>query len=407
MLSTLTSISSLFLSFSLLCLGHGLLNTLVGFRAVLENYSDMTIGLMGSAYFLGFVVGVYLCSRLLSNVGHIRTFAAIASLTSIIAISYILILSPLSWIIFRFAYGICIASLYMVLESWLNLLSTHSNRGKVLSIYMVLNYLNIALGQFFFNFFDANAFELFLIVSILISVSLIPLSISKKVRQVAITFEHLSFIRMIKTSPVASVGCFVSGLIAGTVWALCATYLAQNEFSANTVALLVAATFIGGLILQWPLGALSDKIDRRYVILGSCFVGSIVACMALIFLLQVNISFQAIIFGLLGAFIYPLYSLSNALMNDLLESKHLVKASGSLLQIHAIGAIIGPITTAALMEYIGAEGFFVALISFLSLACIAILGLIVVTPKRSPEKEKYVPIPRTSIGAFRLDPRSK
>lgn len=407
MLSTLTSISSLFLSFSLLCLGHGLLNTLVGFRAVLENYSDMTIGLMGSAYFLGFVVGVYLCSRLLSNVGHIRTFAAIASLTSIIAISYILILSPLSWIIFRFAYGICIASLYMVLESWLNLLSTQSNRGKVLSIYMVLNYLNIALGQFFFNFFDANAYELFLIVSILISVSLIPLSISKKVRQVAITFEHLSLIKILKTSPVASVGCFVSGLIAGTVWALCATYLAQNEFSANTVALLIAATFIGGLILQWPLGALSDKIDRRYVILGSCFIGSIVACMALILLLKVNIFFQAVIFALLGAFIYPLYSLSNALMNDLLDAKHLVKASGSLLQIHAIGAIIGPITTALLMEYIGAEGFFVSLISFLSLACIAILGLIVVTPKRSPEKEKYVPIPRTSIGAFRLDPRSK
>lgn len=409
MFSTIYSVSALLISFSILCLGHGLNNTLLGMRATLEHYPEWVTGLMMSGYFLGFIFGTNLCARLIPIIGQIRTFAAFASIASSISLLHALFVNEVTWILLRIVYGICIAGLYMVIEIWLNVLSDKKNRGSILSVYMTINFLSLALGQIFVFTAEPSEFILFAVVSVLISISLVPLTISKTKQPENIISEHFSFKRLFIISPLATIGCISTGLTAGAFWGLGAVYFIQIGLPSSSVAMLIAATCIGGLICQWPIGYCSDRFGRRVTIATVLFL-SIMVCAQIIFLIQgkvVELNTMLILLALFfGGFSYTLYSLFIALANDFLEPRFLVKASGGLLSFHAIGAIFGPILASLFMFYIGNNGLFI-FIGLVNAVTFTLAVIRTIIGRKIPEAttESFVSMPRTGAVIIELDPR--
>jgi len=407
--STLISVFALLLSYAILCLGHGLTNTLLGVRATLLGFPDWVTGLMMSSYFIGFLAGARISSRLISTVGQIRVFAAFASLASAIALLHVLLLEPITWILLRFIYGMCLASLYVVIEGWLNALSTRENRGKILAVYMTINFMSLSLGQFFFLLANPSSFELFAIAGILLSIALVPLSLSKSKQPEASDAEHFGFSRLFALSPLATIGCVSTGLTMGSFWGLSAVYFTRIGLPPNEVALTLSITFFGGFLFQWPIGHLSDRHDRRFTIAGVLGFSAMV-CLGFYFIIGDRIDHLTPSFLVLnfffGGFIYTLYSLFIALANDFLKPQQAVKASGSLIGFHAIGAIFGPLLASLLMSFIGSRGlfFFIGTINTMTFG-LAVYQLI--KGRAIPEKthEAFISLPKTTAIVIDLDPR--
>jgi len=411
MRATILSVASLLLSFSILCLGHGLHNTLLGLRASLESFPDWVLGIMMSGYFLGFILGTILCARLIPIIGQIRTFAAFASVASVVSLFHSFFVNEWTWTFLRVIYGVCVAGLYMVIESWLNALATRKNRGQLLAIYMTLSFLSLSLGQLFVFIAEPSEYVLFAVVSILISISLVPLTISKAQQPAEIHTEHFSFRRLFFISPLATIGCFSTGLTLGAFWGLSAVYYSQIGLPTKEVGLILGITFIGGLMFQWPLGYLSDAFDRRKTIASALLVSVIVCTIFVVFVgrEESGISPALVVLALFyGGFSYTLYSLFLALANDFLEPKFAVKASAGLLIYHAIGAIFGPTLAALAMQGIGSSGLF----AFIGVVNVSVLGLAarqIYFGKEIPEatSESFVSFPETTMAGLELDPRAE
>jgi MFS family permease len=409
MLSTLLSVSALLLSFAILCLGHGLNNTLLGVRATLEDYPEWVTGLMMSAYFVGFIFGTFFCARLIPAIGQIRTFAALASIASAISLLHVLFVNEITWILLRLVYGSCISGLYMVIESWLNVLSNRKNRGRILSVYMTISFLALALGQGLIYFARPETYQLFAIVSVLISFSLVPLTISKSKQPDNILAEAFSFHRLYTISPLATIGSFASGIATGAFWGLGAVYFTQLGFSSEQVATLIGLTFFGGLLFQTPIGYLSDIFDRRVTIVAVLFI-SVVTCLQIIMAtLQGPSEISGWLITLIlvfGGTNYTLYSLFIALANDFLEPRHAVKASGGLLTFHGIGAIFGPVLASLAMLLFGNNGLFMV-IALVNGVLFLLAGYRMRFGREIPEatSEGFVPMPKTGAALFEMDPR--
>jgi MFS family permease len=406
LLPTVMSVVALLISFMMLCLGHGLLNSLLGIRAVVESFSSFSIGLIGLCYFCGFLVGVFWCNRLLNLVGHIRTFAALGSITSALSISFLLYISVPSWMIFRFLYGICIAALYMVIESWLNAISSTNNRAQVLSIYMVLIYLSFSASQFLLNTGQFDSFNQFIIVSILLSVSIVPLCLSSRARPKEQQNESINFKVLIKKVPYGSISCFSAGLVVGAIWTMMPAFLGLKKIDSNMIPIYIAMTYLGALVFQFPLGKLSDlSSNRRNVIKLISLVGSCVFALTIILMeLGINHFSLALLFLLIGGFTFPLYSLSLSHIIDHLEDKHIISGPGALLMLNALGSMSGTLICSSMMNILSISAFLYF--------CAIVLGLNFMLsflfkanePKFAHEAG-FVAVPRTTLGLYELDPR--
>lgn len=409
MLSTILSVSALLFSFCILCLGHGLHNTILGVRATMEHYPEWITGLMMSGYFFGFIIGTFLCARLIPIVGQIRTFAAFASVASAISLLHVLFVNEITWIILRIIYGICIAALYMVIESWLNALANKKNRGRIFSVYMSLSFLGLALGQTLVFIGTPQEYALFAIVSVLISISLVPLTISKAQQPENVTSENFGIRRLFSISPLATIGCLATGLTLGSFWGLGAVSYTKIGFTHQDVAILIACCFAGGLLFQWPVGYCSDIFDRRITI-SVVLLLSVGVCIQMIIALNQNtgdITLGLILLSLLfGGFTYTLYSLFITLANDFLEPKFIVQASGGLITLHAIGAMFGPIIASLLMLVLGNSGLFV-FIAAIHGATFIFAIIRIINGRTIPEatSDSYVSIPKTSMAIAELAPR--
>ena len=411
MLSALQSISALLFSYAVLQLGHGLHTTLLGVRASMEGFPSWIIGLMMSFYFVGFIVGTHVCAKLIKDVKQIRTFAAFTSMASVISLFHALFVDPWAWVFFRFVYGVCIASLIMVIESWLNALSTKKNRGRIFAVYLTVSFLCLALGQAFIFSAQPSESVLFIVVSILISFGVVPITVSKtKQPDDEISTENFSLKRLWQVSPLATTGVFCTGLSLGAVWGLFAVAFTVAGFSSNDVAILTALLFVGGFSFQWPIGYISDVFDRRIAIvfvLASCLV----TCFLMVFLIPddavitYSLMFMVIIFG---GLINTLYSLFIALANDFLVPELLVKASGGLIVVHAVGAIIGPLIGSVYVQIFGGAGLFMYIV------CVQVPLLLFALYRQKIGREipkattdSFVPVPSTNSAAFvvELDPR--
>ena len=411
MIPTIVSVSALLLSFAILCLGHGLQNTLLGVRATIEHYPAWVTGVMMSGYFLGFIFGSSLCARLISIVGQVRTFAAFASIASAISLLHVIFVNEITWIILRLIYGVCIAGLYVVIESWLNALSNRKNRGRILSLYMIISFLCLSSGQFFIFFAEPSEFVLFAVVSILISVALVPLTVSRTKQPDIHDADNFGFYKLFKISPLATFGCVGTGLTLGAFWGLGAVYFTQIGYSSHDVALVIGVTYLGGLLFQWPIGTLSDLFNRRVTITVVLFL-SVLTCIAMVYLyykkmdhMGMPLFITAILFG---GFSYTLYSLFIALANDYLEPKYLVRATGGLIVLHAIGAIFGPILASVAMTYMDSVGMFV-FIAFIHSLVFLVAFVRSFMGKEIPEEtsENFVSIPKTGSAVIELDPRQE
>lgn len=406
MLNALKSVYIVLISFTMLCLGHGLLNSLVSIRASIEDFSNISIGIMGGAYFGGFIAGIYLCAELLKRVGHIRTFAGIASVTSALAIFFLITVHPLSWILIRFLYGICIACLYMSIESWLNTASNNGNRASVLSVYMILIYASFALGQSFLNVSGLDSYFQFLVVSILISLSVVPLCLSPKAQPIELSVETYSFKKLINLSPFGSLSCLLGGMLVGAIWSLLGAFLLQSGIESVFITLYISCVFLGALIFQLPLGRIIEKsTDKGLVIKWLCLIGAISNSLLFItYLLTQHPAILSLFFLVMGGTSFPIYSLSMAIILDFVESKHMTKASGSILMINAIGSMIGAVICAILMSIFGAGAFIIFCILCLGVNASGIYWI-----KRSEPQHRedigFVPLPRSTIALQEFDPR--
>ena len=360
MLAAISSAWALLLGIALIMLGNGLQNTLLGVRATLEGFGTGTTGLVMTGYFVGFLAGSIVVPRLLANVGHIRVFAALASLASGATLLHTVFVTPISWFVFRVVTGFCFAGLYVVAESWINDAATNRTRGQMLSVYMIMVLGGTGSGQLLMNLSDPRSFELFVLVSVLISFALVPITLSVGRAPALEAPESIGVRALFRASPLGVAGAFLIGIAHSALYAMGPVYGTEIGLAVDRTALFIAAALFGGLVLQWPIGWLSDRFDRRKVIVAAAWVAtfaSIGGSVGGVDSYTVLVASTA----LLGGMSMPLYSLCGAHTNDHLTPRQIVAASATLVLVGGLGLTMGPLLAAALMDVFGPAGLFVLL----------------------------------------------
>ncbi len=346
---------ALLVGIGFMMLGNGLQGTLLGLRATLEKFDVVTTGIMMSGYFIGIFIGSVFAPRLVARVGHIRVFAALASTASIAILAHILYIHPVTWTFMRVCTGVSYAGLYVVTESWLNDRASNETRGKLLSVYMVIVTLSLGCGQFLLNLADPRGPELFILVSVVVSFGLIPMLLTARPAPAFEMSGKMSLRRLFEASPLAVISNILTGVAHGTIFGLGAVYAQQEGFSPKLVSIFMACFLFGGLLFQWPLGLLSDRINRRLVMAGMAAAAVFLSLLAALLPAGGVLFFVAI--ALLGGMAMPMYSMCIAYANDRLEPEQIVAASGSLVMVAGIGLSTGPILVSFLMAAFG-PGFF-------------------------------------------------
>ncbi len=399
MLQVLGSSWALLLGMFLLMIGNGLQGTLLGIRGELEGFSTLAMSIIMSAYFVGFLFASRLAPMMIRRVGHVRVFAALGSMISAVILLYPTLTEPWAWTLGRVIFGFCFCGVYITAESWLNDASSNANRGKALSLYMIVQMGGIVTAQYLLVLGDVSGYILFVIPSILVSLAFAPVLLS--VTQTAPAFsatKPLSVRRLIEVSPLACAGMFALGTVFAAQFGMSAVYGTRAGLSIPQISVMVSATYLAALVLQYPIGWLSDRIDRRILILALALVGGVAALVA--FLIPGQYWLIVLAAAAVGGASNPLYALLIAYANDYLEREDMAAASGGLLFINGLGAIAGPLIVGWTMDNLGANGFW-AIIS------VAMLGLAVYAlwrMRRQPDKEivgdmvSYAPIAATATG---------
>ena len=278
MASALAPVAALLLSCAILLMGNGLQGTLLPVRGLLENFSDTDIGIMGAAYFLGFGAGCLLGPHAVRRVGHIRAFTAVVALASTVALAHALILNPFVWWPFRAVTGFCFAVIFMTIESWLNEKSTNETRGLVFSVYTMINLTVITIGQLMLTLASPAAFTLFAVSSILVSLAAVPVAMTRAPAPAPISSVRIRPRHLFRLSPVGCLGGFAVGAVSGAFWSLAPTFAQRTLADLDAIAIFMSITVIAGAVGQWPLGRLSDRMDRRTLIIVACLGACFAAC---------------------------------------------------------------------------------------------------------------------------------
>lgn len=396
MVATIFTISALLLAVFGMNLGFGLQGTLLGVRAGMEGFALPMIGAIMALYYAGYIGGSLYGPRLINRVGHIRTFAAFASTASAVALLHAIIVEPWTWMILRTMTGFFLAGMTIVSESWLNQAASNTNRGSVLSTYMIVTLSASAVGQLLLNAAPPDGTLLFILVSILISLSLVPLTITRREVPALEPTPPMSMKRLFATSPTGVVGCLATGLINGAFWGMGAVYAHLSGMTTSEISMFMAVVVLGGIVTQWPLGYLSDRIDRRTVIIaiGLGIAGASVALSFAGHMSSLHRLGAGILFGMAA---FPLYAISIAHVNDLVKPGDFVPASSTLLVIYGIGAVMGPMMSSAAMSHYGPGGLFyyIAIIA-IGLSVFALHRIWVGKAVSADDKEQYIAVPKTS-----------
>ncbi len=397
------------LSVAFLMFGNSVFTTLLALRAKIEGYPNGLVGLMMSAYFLGFAIGTFRSGSLINRVGHIRAFSALSAVASICTLLVLLIPNPWVWVALRVAMGIAIAGLFVVVESWLNNRSTNQGRGAVMAVYITIGYAASAFGQQALQLGDPSGSELFLLVGILLALALVPVALSSATHPDPVEKPDIDLRKLFKISPTAVTGCIVAGMIGSSWWGLGPVYAQEIGLSLNHIASVMTAALVGGLLLQVPIGRLSDRFDRRTVLF---WIATLLVIPAALLLLGPILNFWLIMItvGIFFGLSSTLYPLCVAYANDHIESADVVSASGGFVLFYAIGAVGGPLISSLAMRVSDARGLFV----FMVVASLA-LGMFIIWRIQIRQwvptagKEPYVPQPEAQAPGVvsELDPRAQ
>ncbi len=314
---------------------------------------------MMSGYFVGIFAGSMIAPKLVQRVGHIRVFAALASLASIAILVHALYVNAFTWTGMRLLTGLSYAGIYVVAESWLNDRASNETRGQILSVYMLMTTLGLGGGQFLLNLADPQQVDLFILVSIIVSFGLIPILLTARPAPAFESSGKMSLRDLYKASPLAVISNCLVGMAHGTIFGLGAVFATKELASVEQVSVFMACFLLGSIILQWPAGWLADRVNRRVIMAGMCAL-SIAACFLATVVPAGSVAYFAVI-TLLGGAAIPMYSLTIAYANDRLEPDQIVAASGSLVMVAGIGLSTGPIMVAFMMEYFGNVFYFIGI----------------------------------------------
>ncbi|MBK1666166.1 MFS transporter [Rhodospirillum rubrum] len=415
MFGVLASVSPLVGGVGVLLLGGALLNTLLGVRLADMGVGATVSALVMAAYYAGLIGGALGSAKLLGRIGHIRSFATLAALFSAATLAHAFLVDPWSWAVLRLIEGFSMAGLITCTESWLNMRATEQTRGTIFSVYMIATYFSQGIAQFLLTFGDSAAgetggFRLYALVGILTTLSLVPIAVTRMPAPEQIDTTSLGLRKLYKISPTGVFGCLTSGMTLGSFYSLGPLFAREIGFDLAQIATFMSAVIIGGLILQWPLGRLSDRFDRRLIIIGACLAVA-VTCLALGFgqlsgLPLASGSFHQAFLGgsvLFGALVATLYPVSVASANDRLAPADMVAASGGLLFSYSLGAMIGPLIASSVMEGVGPGGLFLCNAAIATLMALYTLRRIRLRDP-APEDERVPfqivtnPLPMASAG---------
>lgn len=407
MIAILIPVTALLLSFAILLVGNGLHGTLIPVRAGLEGFSPLSIGVMGAAYYVGYIVACFTAPHVVARVGHIRSFTVFGTLASASALVHIVFIDQFAWWGLRFITGFCLAGLYMIMESWINERAGSEHRGRILAIYQMVNLTAMTVGQLLLNLADPIGFELFVLSSILVSISLVPVALTRTAAPQPLKQVRIRIPWVFRISPVGVIGCMTVGLVNGAVWTVAPLYAQKALASVSDLALFMSLIIIGGAVFQWPLGRWSDKTDRRWVIIAIC-LGGAAAGLALMFLGQLS---QMGLFGLAfvyGGFTFSLYAVVLAHASDAGAPGEFVEITSTLILVYALAAVAGPLLASWVMQEAGYAAFFgyTAGVHLLT----AVYAFYRMTQRASPapeDKADFVHAPRTSPEVALMDPRNQ
>lgn len=338
-------------------LGDGLQGTLLAVRADLEGFSATLTGLVMSTFYLGFLLGSIMTPGITVRVGHIRVFAAFAALSSAAILIHALFVTVPVWIAMRLVSGFCFAGIYIVAESWLNDRASNQTRGKLLSLYMIVTYVGVGAGQLLLNLAEPGEYPLFILTSVLISVAVVPLLLSAGSPPKFQGAVRISLLQLYRLTPLGIVSMFAVGLVTATFFALGPVYARRIGLDISEISYFMTAAVVGTVVLQGPIGALSDYFDRRKVLTVITILTSIAALICIPAAQVSNIALFVSI-ALFGGLAFPLYSICIAYTNDHLDSNQMIAASGALVLVSGLGAITGPVLFAFIMDTFGNRSLF-------------------------------------------------
>ncbi|MCV2870461.1 MFS transporter [Defluviimonas sp. WL0002] len=356
MLTVLRNSWALLLGMMLLMIGNGVQGTLLGIRGSIEGFSTTQMSYVMSAYFLGFLFGSRMTPDMIRRVGHVRVFAALGSMISAVLVAFAAAPDWMIWVVLRVLIGFSFSGVYITAESWLNNASSNETRGQALSLYMIMQMLGIIASQALLNVGDPSGYFLFVIPSILVSVAFTPILLSASKAPAFELTKPLSFVGLYRTSPLGCVGIFILGGVFSAQFGMASVWGSAVGLSVRDLSIFVASIYIGGLVAQYPIGWMSDRMDRRKLVFALSAFGAVAT--GIPFVIDASYIVLVLIGALMGGVSNPLYSLLVAYTNDFLDPSDMAAASAGLIFINGVGAIGGPILTGWIMAQLGPDAFF-------------------------------------------------
>ena len=406
-LKTLYALFALMTSVVLLSLGNSAFGSFIVLRADLIGFSDEMIGVMSSAFFFGMIIGTLYCPRIIARSGHIRSFAAFSAISAATVLSFSLVTHVEAWTVLRAIMGFNVISMYVIVESWLNVRTSSENRAKVLSLYMMINYFAQGGSQQLLNIGIYDNDALFSLVAILLTLAVVPVALTRATNPDVIDNKRFGIRRLFEVSPTAVAGVFTQGLMQAPIFSLGSIYAKGIGLTTVEISLFMSITLMSGLLLQYPAGWLSDRFDRRKVIFSVTFIVATIST-----LMSISTSFPLlylfIIMSILSGFSTTLFPLCMAYANDYVDANEMLKTAGGLNLAWGIGAAIGPLSAGMVMQWFGPAGLFIHGAVVATLFFSYILWRMT---RRSwapiEEKETFVPMPDITVSPIpnEIDPR--
>lgn len=388
-LNPITTTWPLLLGMGILMLGAGLQGTILGLRATLEGFPTPVTGLVMSCYYVGYLLGTLIAPRLLRRIGHVRVFAALAALASVASLVHASWVHPLPWGAMRLISGLCFAGIYVVAESWLNDRATRTNRGRLLAVYMLVLYVGLGAAQFLLLLSSPQTAAPFMLVSALISLAMVPIVASAQQTPERAVPHPVRYRDLYRNSPLGVVAVAVSGMISSIIFAMGPVYARLSGSGTRGVAVFMAVSILAAVLTQYPVGRVSDRMDRRTVIASVCTLATLVAVGIVAFGPLPRPVFLALA-ALFSGSALTLYSLAVSHVNDKLEPAQMVAASSALLQMNGTAAAVGPVLAGSLMHAFGPRAYFATLATLTGALTVYDLW----------RKAQRSPVPRAQKGPF-------
>lgn len=404
----LLPVLSLLLGTAFLLAGNGLHGLLLPMRGTEEGFSPTSLGLLGTAWATGFVLGCIFSQRLVRRIGHVRAFSAFSAMIAIIALLTGLLVDPVSWIILRVVTGFSLAAAFMIIESWLNERATNETRGLIFSLYMTVTYVAIVTGQMGIALGDVKQTTFFMIAGILYCLALLPTAVSTATSPAPLKEVRIDLKLIYRNSPVSFVAMLMIGIANGAFGTLAPVFGANVGLETITIATMMSVTIFSGALMQIPAGRMSDRMDRRYMLAGLAAIAG-VSGLAIVIIKPEDVGILFGLIALYGAMSYTLYSIIVAHANDFAESDQFVTISSGLLLLYGIGTIIGPLISGLTMAYSPYLLFAVTAVSHLAVTAYAVFRSFVRAAVPDEEKETFASTPSARSAtpeSINLDPRA-